>query len=103
MSFKIQQLKDQCHSLTPLHREVKLNSIDKITTDLLMNVEKKSRKIRTGEVNYSPETAKAGKTWYFGKLLLEHKLCERNSFGGLLSLSDELDIEDLYTMFVENI
>ena len=73
MPFKIQQLKDQWHSLTPLRWEVKLNSIEEITTDLLMNTEK-CRKFRTGEVDYSPETAKSVKTWYFWKLLLKHKL-----------------------------
>ena len=68
-----------------------------------MNAEKKCGKFRTGEVDYSPERDKAGKTWYFYKLLLKHKLRERNSFGALLSLSAELDIDDFYTMSVENI
>ena len=45
-----------------------------------MNAEKKSGKFRNGEVDYSLETAKAGKLWYFWKILLKHKLRERNSY-----------------------
>ena len=68
-----------------------------------MNAEKKSRKFRTGKVDYSLETAKAGKTWYFSRLLLKHELREIKRFGVLFSLSAELDIEDFYTVSVENI
>ena len=58
---KIQQLKDQWHSISTTIREIKLNSIDSLTTDLLLNAENKCGKFRTGEIDYSPETAKAGK------------------------------------------
>ena len=52
IQLKIQQLKEQWHSLTPTHREIKLNSIDALTTDLLINAEKKCRKFVTGEVDF---------------------------------------------------
>ena len=45
----------------PSRREIKLNIIDELTEDLLINAEKKCRKFRTGGVHYSSETAKAGK------------------------------------------
>ena len=70
---------------------------------MLINAEKKCRKFRTGEVAYSPETAKAGKIWYFWKLLLKHKLNERKIFIELINLSIELDIEDFISISVENI
>ena len=78
--------------MAPLRTEVKLNSIDEITTELLVNAEK-GRKFRTGEVDYSTEITKAVRNWYFWRLLLKHKFHERNRFGTLLSLSAEPDIE----------
>ena len=66
--FKIQQLKEPWHTLDPLLIEIRLNRIDEFATDLLINAGK-SRKFRTGEVAYSPETDKARKTWHFWKLL----------------------------------
>ena len=65
MHIKIHMLKEQCHSLTPLGREVRLNRIDELAIYILKNAEKKCRKFRTDELVYSPEKAKAGKTWYF--------------------------------------
>ena len=65
INFKIQELKDQSHTLDPLLIEVRLSRIHGLATDLLMNVENKWRKFRTGEVNYYPETDMAGKTWHF--------------------------------------
>ena len=72
--LKIQQLKEQLHSLTPTRREIKLSSIDDLTTNLLINAEKKYRKFRTSEVDHSPNTAQAGLSWCFWKLLSKHKL-----------------------------
>ena len=46
-------------------REFRTNQIDELVTDLLINAEKKSRQLRAGEVDYSPETSKVGKVWYF--------------------------------------
>ena len=46
----------------------KFNVIDELTTDLLVNLGKKSRKFITGEVDYSLETAKSGKLGTFGNL-----------------------------------
>ena len=62
MPFKTHQLKDQWHLLTPLRREVRINLIDELATDLFINAENKCEKIRIGEVVYSPEIDKAGKT-----------------------------------------
>ena len=101
--FKTNQLKEHWHSLTPLRREVRLNIIDGLATDLIINAEKKRRKFRTGEVAYFPKTAKSGETWSFWKLLLKHKLRERKSFAEVLTFSVELDIVDFYTISVENI
>ena len=36
-----------------------------LTSNLLINVEKKCRKFRTSEVDYSPDAAQAGHLWYF--------------------------------------
>ena len=101
--FKIQQLISQWHSLTPLRIKVRLNRIDELETDLLINAENKCGKYITGEVFYSPETAKVGKTWHFWKLLLKYKLNERKSFAELLTFSVELAIVDFYTIYMENI
>ena len=55
--LKLQELKEQCHSLTSMRRELKLNSIDALTKNLVINAEKKRRKFRTGEIDLSPDTA----------------------------------------------
>ena len=39
-SVKIQQLKESWHSLCPLLTEIRLNNIDELATDLLINAEK---------------------------------------------------------------
>ena len=52
---------------------------------------------------HSSETAKEGKIWYFWKLILKHKLIERNRFVELLTLLVEFDVVDFYTISVENI
>ena len=78
LSKLIQNLKDQWHTLDPSLREVRLNRIDELATDILINAEKKCIKFRNSEVDYSPETKSTGKTWHFWKILLRHKSHERN-------------------------
>jgi hypothetical protein len=43
---------------------VKLNILDEQITDILLDTEKKCRKPRTGEVEYSPEISEASERWY---------------------------------------
>ena len=43
---------------------VKLNMLDEQITDILLHAEKKCRKLRTGEVDYSPEVSEASERWY---------------------------------------
>ena len=89
--FKIQQLKDQWNTLDPLLREVRLNRIDELATELLMNL-KNIQKLKTGEMDYSPETAAAGKNFHSWKFLLRHNIYERNFFSELLTLHTDLNI-----------
>ena len=58
---KIQHLIKHWQSISTSSCEIKLDSTDSLTADLLFNAEKKCRKFRTGEVDYSPETANVGK------------------------------------------
>lgn len=74
VSFQIQQLKEQWHLLTLTRREIKLNIIDELTTDLLINTEKKCKNFRTSDVDSFTDAAKVGLIWYFWKLLLKLKL-----------------------------
>ena len=81
-------------NLDPLRREVKLNHIDNQVKDALINTAKKCRKYRTGEINFSPETSKAGKVWHFWKMLIRFKLCSINCLSAMINLASKLNIND---------
>lgn len=100
---KIQHLIANWQSLPTSRREVSLNNIDSLTTDLLLHAEKKCRKFRTGNANYSPATSLAEKKWCFWKLLLKHKLRERNSCAELINFTEILAITEFFTLSVETI
>ena len=55
----MQELKEECQSFDPQLRETWIIKVDELSTELLINVEKKYRKYRTSEVEYSPGTNKA--------------------------------------------
>ena len=45
--------------------------IDEQITDILLHAEKKCRKLRTGEVEYSPEVSEASEKWYAWRMALK--------------------------------
>ena len=62
---KLDTLEDKWDDFDDMQRRVKLDIIDKLVTSLLLYAEKKYRKIRTGEVDFSLEVNKAVEVWYF--------------------------------------
>ena len=71
-------IKETWYTLDPLLREVRLNRIEELATDLLTNEGKKGRRFRTSEVEKIPETKKAVKNWCVLKIILRHKLFRNN-------------------------
>ena len=80
-----------------------LKRIDELATELLVNAERKCRKFRTGEVEYSLETNAAIKTWHLQILILRHELSMKNYFTMLLSLSNDFNIDEFYSITIEKV
>ena len=97
---KIQQLIATWHSISSDRHKIKLNNIDSLTTDLLLNAEKNCRKFRIGMVDYSLETALAGKRVCFWKLIAM-QTSEKDSCAELIHLAEWLNISELFTLRVE--
>ena len=82
-SNKIQQRLEQLEaSFNSTDRDrwcVKLNMIDEQITEILLHAEKKCRKLRTGEVEYSPEVSEASEKWYAWRMALKIAQGERTN------------------------
>ena len=65
--------------------------------DILLYTEKKYRKLRTGEVEYSPEISKASERWYIWRVALKVSKGERKNTRELHHLASKwkMDILDL--------
>ena len=48
---------------------VRLNILDEQITDILLHTEKQCRKLRIGEVEYSPEVSAAAEKWYTWRIV----------------------------------
>ena len=64
---------------------------------------KKCRKFRTVEVAYSSTTEKAGKIWHFLKILLRQKHNTKKHFADILSLSNDLNVAEFYSVAIEKV
>ena len=71
----------------------KLNLIDEQVTDILLHAEKKCRKLRTGEVEYSPEVSEATEKWYAWKLTLKTAQGMRTNTRELQRLATKWNID----------
>ena len=68
------RLKDLEDSFEHVDRDrwnIRLNMIDEQITETLLHAEKLCRKLRMGEVDYSPEMSKASEVWYTWRLALK--------------------------------
>ena len=59
------KLKNDWNSLPKATRQEKLEHIDKISTDLLISMDKKCRKLHTDEIHFNPELSKLELYWRF--------------------------------------
>ena len=72
---------------------VKLNRIDEQVTDILLHAEKRCRKLRTGEVEYSPEVSEAAEKWYAWRLALKTKQGTHTNTRELQRLANKWNID----------
>ena len=61
---QLDRLERQWCQLDAPSRATKLNRIDQQVTELLLHAEKECRKLRMGEVDFSPEVSNAADKWY---------------------------------------
>ena len=71
MPKQLDRLDRQWSQLDPQSRATKLNRIDQQVTELLLHAEKDCRKLRTGEVDFSPEVSTAADKWYLWRVALK--------------------------------
>ena len=64
---------------------------------------KKCRKFRTGEVAYYLQTDKSGKIQHFWKFLLRLTQNKKNYFTDILSLSNDLNIAEFYSVTIKKL
>ena len=67
---KLDKIEEEQENIDDLSRVEKLDNIDAQVTGLLLHTKKRCRKLRTGEVNFSPEVSKAAKTQYVQRIVL---------------------------------
>ena len=81
---------------------MKLNMLDEQITDILLHVEKKCRKFRTGEVEYSPEVSEVSERWYAWRVALKVSKGEKKNMRELHHLASKwkMDISDLRNTWV---
>lgn len=68
--FKIENRVSDYNKLSERKKSRYLNNIDSQVTNMLINVEKKCRKLRTGNISFSPHLSKLGLTWKFWRKAL---------------------------------
>ena len=93
ISQRLEQLEESFGSIDIDHWCVKLNMIDEQVTDILLHAEKKCRKLRTGEVEYSPEVSEAAEKWYAWRMMLKAAQGGRTNTRELNRLASKWNID----------
>ena len=76
--------------------------IDEQVTGVLLHAEKKCRKLRTGEVEYSPEVSEAAEKWYAWRMVLKAAQGARTNTRELHRLASKwnIDVSDLSNIWL---
>lgn len=71
--LKLNELINESSSTNPEYSAETINQLDDQLHQIFTSAEKQCRKIRCGQVDFSPELSKSGLTWQFWRKALRHK------------------------------
>ena len=91
--MRLKQLEDSLGSIDIDSWCVKLNMIDEQVTEILLHAEKKCRKLRTGEVECSPEVSEAAEKWCTWRMTLRAAQGVRTNTRELNRLASKWNID----------
>ena len=74
-------------------RASNLDFIDQQVTELLLHAEKRCRRLRTGEVDFSPEVSRAADLWYLWRTALRVAKGKFSLLPGLKRLCRKIGVE----------
>ena len=102
ISQRLEKLEESLGSIDIDSWCVKLNMIDEQVIVILSHEEKKCRKLRTGEVEYSPEVSEAAEKWYAWRIVLKAAQGARTNARELHQLVSKwnIDVSDLSNIWL---